>query len=156
MDFIFKWCTPRNLLLSAGVAAGLVFAVPRLQPYPRQWVRAWLYPPQKGTTPGGDEIMRLALQRDAAAVTRRHQEVLALLAQAQADGFEIGALLREADVALQLNTPRYRRQALSLLAQVQAAVPRRKVQYIPSGTGADEAESIPRDLPGRRVGGGRR
>ena len=154
VEFLFKVCTRRNLGLALALT-GVLFAADRLQEYPRRWYREWRYPPQQGASPGGAEIMSLMDKRAAADVVRRYELVLAHLSQARAEGFEVSVLERKAAVALQLNGPRYRRQALEMLAEVELRVPHKKVQYIPLCP-ADEEVEIPEDVPGKRVGPGGR
>jgi len=154
MEFLLKVCTRRNLIIAAALL-GLIFAADHLQRYPRQWYRAWRYPPQKGASPGGDEIMALKDKTDSARLVRRYDRVMSLLAQAQAENFAVDALERKAAAALQLNNARYRPHAVRILVEVEMDIPRKKVQYIPLHPLEEEVE-IPQDLPGRRVGKARR
>jgi hypothetical protein len=149
VELLLRLCTWRNLGLTAAVAAVICSAV-RMQEYPRRWVSSWRYPPQGSAGAEGAEIMRFKEKRDSDGLARRHERVLALLSKAETDGFDVSALRSKADVALQLNSARYRRQAILMLAEIELDVPRKKVQYIPLYPAGDE-EEVPADVPGRNV-----
>ena len=155
MELLLKVCTWRNLALAAAAGAFL-YAAGRVQEYPRRWYRGWRYPPQGNAAPAGDEIMMLKEKRESAELSLRHQKVLATLAQAEAEGFDVSALRRKADMALQLDSARYRRKAVLLLAEVELEAPRKKAKYRPLYPAGDDEEEIPADVPGRRVEGRRR
>ena len=152
MDLLFKIFTLRNMVILAALGVS-GYAADYYQEYPRRWYREWRYPPQKGITPGGEDILIQNEKREAKAVQRRYERVTELLAQAQKDGFAVDKLRRKAAVALTLNTPQYRRQAVKFLVEVEMAAPRKKVQYIPMyPANEDEDLMIPEDVPGKRVG----
>lgn len=155
MELLLKVCTWRNLVLAA-LAAGAVSVAVRFQEHPRRWVRDWRYPPQGRAPAAGEEIMKLKDQRESADLRRRHRRVLDLLGQAEADGFKVSALRQKADAALALDDARTRRKAVSLLAEVELAVPRKKVQYAAVATPEDDEEEIPADVRPLVTGGGRR
>jgi hypothetical protein len=113
MELLFKVCTWRNLALAV-LAAGAVSLAVRLQEHPRRWVRDWRYPPQGRAPASGDEIMRLKDQRESEDLRRRHRRVLALLSQAEAEGFQVLALRRKADAALGLDAASTRRKAVEI------------------------------------------
>jgi len=148
MELLLKVCTWRNLALAAATVAFL-YGAGRVQKYPRRWYRGWRYPPQGHAAPAGDEIMMLKEKRESAELGRRHQRVLALLARAEAEGFDVSALRRKADMALPLDSARSRRKAVLLLAEVELDVPHKKVQYIPLYPPDDE-EEIPADIPAQK------
>jgi hypothetical protein len=152
---LLKVCTWRNLALAAAAGA-VICSAGRMQEYPRRWYRDWRYPPQGNASAEGDEIMLLKEKRDSAEVVRRHDRVLALLARAEAAGFDVSALRRKADAALQFNSARYRRKAVLMLTEVELDVPHKKTQYIPLYPAGGEEEAVPADVPGRRVGKSRR
>ena len=151
MELILKVCTWRNLARAA-VAAAVIYSAARMQAYPRRWYRDWRYPPQGAASAEGAEIMLLKEKRDSAELAHRHERVLALLAQAEAEGFDVSALRRTADAALQLDSARYRRKAVLMLAEVELGVPHKKAQYSPLYPAGDEEEEVPADVPGRKVG----
>ncbi|MCX5794728.1 MAG: hypothetical protein NTY77_04450 [Elusimicrobia bacterium] len=151
MELLLKLCTWRNLALAAAAVA-VIYSAGRLQGYPRRWYRDWRYPPQGQAGAGGEEIMRLKDERDSSELVRRHDRVLALLAQAEAEGFDVSALRRKADATLSLNSARTRRKAVLLLAEVELAVPHKKVKYAPLYPATEEEEAVPEDVPGRGEG----
>jgi hypothetical protein len=150
LELLLKLLTRRNLTLAAATAAA-IYCAGRLQAYPRRWYHDWRYPPQGSAGAEGADIMLLKEQRDSAQLVRRHDQVLAFLAQAEAEGVDVSALRSKADVALQLNSERYRRKAILMLAEVELDMPHKKVQYIPLYP-AGEDEELPADVPGRKVG----
>jgi hypothetical protein len=154
VELLLKICTWRNLTLAA-VAVAAIYSAGRLQEYPRRWYRDWRYPPQGNASAAGDEIMLLKEKRETADLMRRHEQVMALLSKAEADGFDVSALRRKADMALQLNSARYRRKAVLMLAEVELDVPRKKVQYIPVYP-AGEEDDVPADVPAQKAGKRRR
>jgi hypothetical protein len=154
MELLLKVCTWRNLVLAV-LAAGAVSLAVRLQEHPRRWVRDWRYPPQGHAPASGEEIMRLKERRESEDLRRRHRRVLALLSQAEAEGFGVSALRRKADAAPALDSARTRRKAVSLLAEVELAIPHKRVQYTPVST-ADDEEEIPSDVRPQVTGGGGR
>ena len=83
--------------------------------------------------------------------TTKGSRVLTLLTQAETEGFDVSALRRKADAALQLNSARYRRKAVLMLSEVELYVPHKKVQYLPLYPEGDE-EEVPADVPGQKVG----
>lgn len=149
MELFLRICTWRNWVLAAAAGA-MFFAAGRLQKYPRRWLAERRYPPQRGTVPGGDEIVRLEEKRESDQLRRRGERVLALLTQAEAEGFDVSALRRKTAAALQLDDARYRRQAVRMLAEVELAVPRRKARDLPLYP-AGEEDDVPADVPGRRA-----
>ena len=155
MELLLKLCTWRNLALAAAAVA-VIYSAGRMQEYPRRWYRDWRYPPQGHVGAEGDEIMRLKEKRESDELGRRHERVLTLLTQAETEGFDVSALRRKADAALQLNSARYRRKAVLLLAEVELEAPRKKAKYRPLYPAGDDEEEIPADVPGRRVEGRRR
>ncbi|MBI5239831.1 MAG: hypothetical protein HY926_05115 [Elusimicrobia bacterium] len=151
MELLFKVCTWRNLVLAV-LAAGAVSLAARFQEHPRRWVREWRYPPQGRAPASGDEIMRLQEQRGSADLARRYRRVQELLSRAEAEGFDVSALRRKAESALQLDEPRSRRKGVALLAEVALAIPHKKVQYMAVST-ADDEEDIPSDVRPLITGG---
>jgi len=149
VELILKLCTWRNWALTA-LAVLVIYSSCRMQEYPRRWYRQWRYPPQGHAGPGGDEIMRLKEKRDSAALVHRHLRTQALLAQAEAEGFDVAALRSKANVALQLNSLRDRHKAVRMLTEVEFDAPHKKVRYTPLYPAGDE-EEIPADVPGRKV-----
>jgi hypothetical protein len=149
VELLLKVCTWRNLALAAAAGAFL-YGAGRFQQYPRRWYRGWRYPPQGSASPAGDEIMMLKEKRESAELGRRRQKVLEILAQAESEGFDVSALRRKADMALQLDSARYRRKAVLLLAEVELAAPHKKVQYIPLYPAGDDEEEIPADIPAQK------
>ncbi len=125
MEFLLRICT-RHRLAIAAIVIGSLYGAALLQSYPRQWVGHWRYPPQKGLSAGGAEILQLQEQRDSARLLRRHARIRALLAQAWAEGFDVDALQRKADVALSLNDESHRAQAVKMLMEVEMSIPRAK------------------------------
>lgn|GEM_PF-3008708 len=150
MELLLKLCTWRNLALAAAAVA-VIYSAGRMQEYPRRWYRDWRYPPQGHVGAEGDEIMRLKEKRESDELGRRHERVLTLLTQAETEGFDVSALRRKADAALQLNSARYRRKAVLMLSEVELYVPHKKVQYLPLYPEGDE-EEVPADVPGQKVG----
>jgi hypothetical protein len=154
VELLLKTCTWRNLVLAA-VAVAAIYSAGRLQEYPRRWYRDWRYPPQGSAGAEGSEIMQLKEKRESVDLVRRHDQVLALLAQAEADGFNVAALRRKADAALQLDSALSRRKAVLMLAEVELDVPHKKVQYIPVYP-AGEEDDLPADVPAQKAGKRRR
>jgi len=150
VELLLKLCTWRNLALAAAAVA-VIYSAGRMQEYPRRWYRDWRYPPQGHVGAEGDEIMRLKEKRESDELGRRHERVLTLLTQAETEGFDVSALRRKADAALQLNSARYRRKAVLMLSEVELYVPHKKVQYLPLYPEGDE-EEVPADVPGQKVG----
>ena len=150
MELLLKLCTWRNLVLAAMTFAALTTAG-RLQRYPRRWWQNWRYPPQGSAGAEGDEIMLLKEKREASALVRRREQVEAILARAEAEGFNVSALRREADAAMRFNDVRSRRKAVLMLAEVELAVPHKKVKFSHASPVSDD-DDIPASVPGRGVG----
>ncbi len=142
MEFLLRICTRRNLAI-ATISIGFLYCAARLQSYPRQWYRHWRYAPQQGLTAGGKEILELKEKKDSARLLRHHERILALLAQARTEGFQVDALERKAAVALNLNDERHRPQAVKILTEVGMSIPQKKAQYVPSQPDDDETPVPP-------------
>ncbi len=151
MELLLKICTWRNLVLAV-LAAGAFSLAVRFQSYPRRWISAWRYPPQGGAPAAGAEIMKLKEQREAAGLERRYQRIQELLAQAESEGFDVSAMRRKAEAARQGEGEPARRRAVSSLAEVELAIPHKKVQYLPVSASDDE-EEIPADVRPLVTGG---
>jgi hypothetical protein len=150
VELLLKLCTWRNLVLAAMTFAAILSAS-RLQQYPRRWVQNWRYPPQGSAGAAGDEIMGLKEKREAAAVVRRGEKVQSMLAQAEAEGFNVAALRLKADAALRFNDDRSRRKAVLMLAEVEFAVPHKRIKYSHASPVSDD-DDVPANVPGRGVG----
>jgi hypothetical protein len=96
--------------------------------------------------------MRLKDKRESLELARRHRRVAALLDQAAAEGFDVAVLRAQADSALQLDDARSRPRATAILAQVELAVPHKKVRYAAVASEADD-EDIPSDVRPLVTGG---
>lgn len=145
MDLLFRVVTPRNLLILA-LLLGLARVWPKIEKYPRRMYLEWRYPPQGGETAAGQEVLDRVERREAKRVEARFRRVMGKLAKARTHGFQVGGLEAKARAALKLNARAYRRQAIKVLIDVEMAIPREKVQYIPMHPSEEQEEVVP-DVP---------
>ena len=145
MNLLVKFVTGRNLilllLLGLAIRGALQFGHLGTPHYMR-----WRYPPQGGASPQGLEILAENEKREAHRVEARYRRLLAQLGAARAEGFEITALENKAKAALTLNIAAYRRQAVTILNEIEMALPRKPSQYIPMGHSEAPGEDIEPDI----------
>lgn len=142
LNFLVRTLTPRNFVIAAALLAS-VFMLARLWNYPRSLYDRWRYPPQADVSRAGRDILEEAEKAQARKVSESYRSVLAKIEEARANGFNVAGLKEKAGVALGLNNPVYRRQALRLLTEVEMAVPRKKARYIPADLSDEPEESAP-------------
>lgn len=140
--------TFKRVALALALMVGLRLGLPYWR-YPVNWYTQWRYPPQGGPTAAGQDIMADAERREAGRIEARYRRILAQLEQSRAEGFDTAALESKARAALELNNKAYRRSAVRMLAEVEMAVPRKRVNYIPMGPTQAPGEDIEPDVPGR-------
>ncbi len=125
MDYLFKFFTPRKVFLFIVLLAAASLAR-RYGHDLRDFYLARRYPPVGGPSPAGRDISRKWDEAESRHVVSEYQRVCASLAAARAQGFKVDGLKAEADAALALNTPAYRRQALQILSKVEFSIPRKR------------------------------
>jgi len=122
MDWLVKLVTVRNtilLLLGCALLRLAVFNYYR----PLYWLQQRLYPPQGAAPASGQDILADLDRQENARLQARYRRLLAQLEQARAQGFDVDALERKARSAASLE-PKFRRQALRILSEVEMDVPR--------------------------------
>lgn len=150
MDLLLRVVTPRNFLI-AGLILGLVKLWPKIEKYPRRMYLESRYPPQRGVTAAGQEVLDRVDRREAKRVESRFRRVMAKLAEARARGARVDGLEAKARAALKINVPAYRRQATKVLIDVEMAIPREKVRYIPVYA-TEEQEEVAKDVLPAKTG----
>lgn len=122
MDWLVKYVTLRNtVLLLVGCALLRLAAINYHRPL--YWLQRRLYPPQGAAPASGQDILADLDRQENARLQARYRRLLAQLEQARARGFEVDALERKAQAAASLD-PKFRRQALRILSEVEMDVPR--------------------------------
>ncbi|MBI3554498.1 MAG: hypothetical protein HY077_18545 [Elusimicrobia bacterium] len=130
LEFLLRHVTVRNLVIAGILGASLPFAV-GLGRSAREFYRETYYPAQRGSNKGSDDIKKTLDQRESEKVIARFERVNSRLAQAKADGRNIGGLAWKSKQAMRYNVPGRRDVALQMLDEVEMATPLKKVQYIP-------------------------
>ena len=144
MEWLYQ-VTPKRVVLAVLLLAALKFLLPYYQ-VPLTWYRQKMYPPVGGPEAAGQEILAANEKREAVVVEARFRRVLAQLEQARAEGNDVSGLEAKARAALTLNVDAYRRKAVKMLTEVEMAVPRRRVDYIPMGPTQAPGEEIEPDV----------
>lgn len=145
MELLLKLCTGRNFFMALAAVAVIRLGV-EFAHYPLTYYNRWQYPPAGQTPEAGRQILADVERREAGRVEARYRRVLAQLEQARAEGFETRGLDAKARAALTLNTPEFRRQAIKILTDVEMAVPRKRVKYIPDGPTQAPGEYVEPDI----------
>ncbi|MDE1977097.1 MAG: hypothetical protein KGI84_07560 [Elusimicrobia bacterium] len=125
MDFLLKAVTPRKVALFIALLAALSLGR-RYGHYLKAWYLARRYPPVGAAPLSGKDISAQIQNEESRRVVLRYRQVCALLAAAGKRGAKVDGLKAEADAALSLNTPAYRREALRILSRVQFSIPRKQ------------------------------
>jgi hypothetical protein len=84
------------------------------------------------------------------SIEAQYRRVGMLIGQARQIGFDVAALQARADLALTYNSPGRRSEASRILSEVEMAVPRKKVQYIPLYDRASDDMMTDDDTPPAR------
>ena len=142
--------TPRRIMVALGIVVGLRVLVP-LRHYPVNWYEQWRYPPIGGPSEQGKQILEENERREAGIIEARYRRIFAELEQARAQGSDTSGLEAKARAALALNIASYRRTAIRMLSEVEMAVPRPRVQYIPMGPTEAPGEDIVPDVEAKPV-----
>jgi len=124
MDFLFKVVTPKKVVLFIFLLA-MIGLGRRYGHYARAWYLARRYPSVGGTPAAGKDISAQMESAESRRVVLQYQKVCALLAAAGKRGLKVNGLKAEADAALSLNTPDYRREALQILSKVEFSIPQK-------------------------------
>ncbi len=125
MDFLLKTVTPKKVALFIALLAALGLER-RYGHYLRAWYLARRYPSVGVTPAAGKDISTQVQNEESRRVVLRYQQVCALLSAASKRGAKVEGLKAEADAALSLNTPAYRREALRILSRVQFSIPQKR------------------------------
>lgn len=132
MELLQRIATRRNLvLLLLGLGVGRAWM--RYGHIPKSAYREWREPPRQAPAadPAGKELLDAVEARERKRLIGRHRRISAKLEEARGNGFEVAGLQAKADAALKLNSKDLRRQAARTLSEVELAIPRKRVQYIP-------------------------
>lgn len=132
MELLQRFASRRSLvLLLLGLGIGRAWM--RYGHIPKREFREWLNPPQPpaAADPAGKELLDAVETRERKRLIGRHRRISAKLEEARGQGFEVTGLQNKADAALKLNSKDLRRQAQRTLSEVEIAIPRKRVQYIP-------------------------
>lgn len=151
LDFLLRYATPRNFVIAALLAASAAPAA-RLARYSYWRYQKALYPPVHAAPEEGGDIKQLLEKRESEKIEGRYRRVGGLILQAKADGFDVAALEDRANEALAYNVAGRREIAVQILNEVELAVPKKKVQYLPVYARVDENnmsddEDTPRARP---------
>ncbi len=146
MDWLVKYVTPRHLMLLILLCMAAAFAF-QFRGYPLQRYHQWRYPPQKGRTAQGEEILDSIEKQQSNRLRRKYERILTILSLSRAEGFEISDLEISAREALKLNVPGQRAKAEEMLYRIELDIPRKKSQYIPVEAPRLEIEPEERPAP---------
>ncbi|MBI4678251.1 MAG: hypothetical protein HY748_11780 [Elusimicrobia bacterium] len=122
MDLLLRLTSAKTLLVLLVAFGGLVLAV-RYRAYPIAKFNEWRYPAQKGSSPLGAEILRDLDNKEHNRIESLYRSVLADLAKAKSEGFEVADLETRADTARSFNAAPTRADADRLLNEVRRDIP---------------------------------
>ena len=150
LDFLLRYVTGRNLLIAVMTAVAMPFIVQLARFGHDTYMRA-VYPPVRDNGGAASDIKAVLDQREREKVQLQYRRVSALVSDAKAMGYDVGALDWKLQSAMALDASGQRATALQLLSEVEMAAPRKKVQYIPlyapaprdTMTDEDEAPATP-------------
>lgn len=146
LDLLLRYATPRNFVIAV-IAAAAVSPAVRLVRYTHWRYEQAMYPPVRQAAAAGQDIKELLEKRESEKIEARYREVGARLLQAKADGFDVSTLQDRANEALAYNEPGRRQVAAQILNEVELAVPKKKVQYIPLYPKSDDDMMTDDDTP---------
>lgn len=141
MELLLRLLHARTLVLAALAAAALFAAkIARDEVLRRAELRA--NATQRGAVVSRD-ILKDLDARDSLRLRALHRTVVAELAAAKADGFDVRRLREVADGELALDAPETRATAYERLNKLRLAIPRRAAALRPAGTDEETPDETP-------------
>jgi hypothetical protein len=150
MDTLIDWLNVRTFAAIGGIVL-LILAADRYGGYPRLWYDRWLHPPVGAAVVDGDIAQELERQKSL-RLHSLYQRVSREIADAQAQGLDVGTLQAAADETLLFDKPRYRAAAIDRLNKLRLLIPRRpeRIRAASAEEAADDEIPTPKAASARR------